>query len=215
MTVEQGLQKLTSLLPLKARQDALQPELRELHRDILRSFATNGEPLTRQQIANRVGQSQVDAVLSQLSADDLVVLAPDGREISGAYPYTVEQRVHRVEVNGHQVHAMCALDAISIAPMADAQTKIHSRCHVTDSPVEITMQGNEVLSATPADVHVGIRWQSTSGCAAKNLCLEMVYLKDTETARAWQQQDPDNIDIYPLSQAVVFGSAFFRPLLAA
>jgi len=215
MTVEQGLEKLNSLLPLKAHQDLLQPELCELHRDILRSFADSGAPLSREQIARRLGDAQVDTALARLSAEDLVVLSADGREISGAYPYTVEERVHRVEINGHPVHAMCALDAIAVAPLADARTHIHSRCHVTGTPVEISMQGDEVLSANPADVHVGIRWQSTSGCAAKNLCMEMVYLQDADTARSWQAQDPGNIDIYDLAQAVAFAAAFFRPLLTS
>jgi hypothetical protein len=113
------------------------------------------------------------------------------------------------------MHAMCALDAISIAPMCNASTRILSRCHVTKTPVEIQMNGNKVLQAIPADVHVGIRWQGTSGCAAKNLCMEMVYLKDKATAEAWQQEDIDNISIYSLDDAVEFGAAFFNPLLAA
>ena len=77
------------------------------------------------------------------------------------------------------------------------------------------MNGNKVLQAMPADVHVGIRWQGTSGCAAKNLCMEMIYLKDTATAEAWQQEDIDNISIYSLDDAVELGAAFFIPLLAA
>lgn len=208
------LDRLNQLLPLKSRQDALDPLLRDIHRKILKSFAAAGKPLTRAKIADEAGAAGVDEVLNKLAADDLVVLSDDRQEITGAYPFTVEQRVHQVNVNGQDAYAMCALDAVSIAPMCQASTRILSKCHVTDTPVEIQMNEGKVLSAMPADVHVGIRWQSTSGCAAKNLCMEMVYLKDALTAEKWQQQDKDNISIYPLSEAVKFGAAFFKPLLA-
>jgi len=215
MNVSADLDHLNQLLPLKARQDALDPVLRDLHRKVLLSFAATGRPLSRAQIAAQHGVDNVDDMLAQLAADDLIVLSADRKEITGTYPFTVEQRVHRVNINGQETYAMCALDALSIAPMCNASTRILSQCHVTDTPVEIQMNADKVLSAMPADVHVGIRWQSTSGCAAKNLCMEMVYLKDASTAQAWQQQDPENISIYPLDQAVEFGAAFFKPLLAA
>lgn len=207
------LDRLNQLLPLKSRQDALIPMLRDLHRKILKSFAATGEPLTRTQIAAEVGEEEVDVVLHQLAGNDLIVLSHDQQEITGAYPFTVEQRVHRVNINGQETYAMCALDAVSIAPMCQGSTRILSQCHVTETPVEIQMNEDKVLTAAPVDVHVGIRWQSTSGCAAKNLCMEMVYLKDEATAQAWQRQDSDNISIYPLAEAVEFGAAFFKPLL--
>lgn len=215
MGVSDSLARLNSLLPLKKRQDALDPLLKDLHREILRSFAASGKPPSREQLEAKFGSETVDDILQQLAGDDLVVLSADKRKITGAYPFTVEERVHNVNVNGQDMHAMCALDAISIAPMCNASTRILSRCHVTKTPVEIQMNGNKVLQAMPADVHVGIRWQGTSGCAAKNLCMEMVYLKDTATAEAWQQEDIDNISIYSLDDAVEFGAAFFNPLLAA
>lgn len=215
MGVSDSLARLNGLLPLNKRQDALDPLLKDLHREILRSFAASGKPPSREQLEEQFGSEMVDDILQHLAGDDLVVLSADKRKITGAYPFTVEERVHIVNVNGQDMHAMCALDAISIAPMCNASTRILSRCHVTKTPVEIQMNGNKVLQAMPADVHVGIRWQGTSGCAAKNLCMEMIYLKDTATAEAWQQEDIDNISIYSLDDAVEFGAAFFNPLLAA
>lgn len=215
MSISESLDRLNSLLPLKARQDGLEPALKELHRNILRSFAATGRPPSRAQVAEQVGADGVDDALMQLAENDLVVLSDDKQEITGAYPFTVEERKHRVNVNGQDVYAMCALDALSVAPMCQASTRILSQCHVTDLPVEIQMNAAKVLLAQPEDVHVGIRWQSTSGCAANNLCMEMVYLKDAATAQAWQQQDSENISIYALDEAVDFGAAFFNPLLAA
>ena len=213
MNLDAALDKLNSLLPLKTRQSQLEPQLRGLHIAVLRQFATAGRPLSRYEVAQQLGDGDVDEALARLAADDLVVLAPDRSQIVGAYPFTAEEREHKVLVNGQTVHAMCALDALAIAPMFETATRIDSRCHVTDMPVEIHMQGETLLSAKPGEVHVGIHWQGTSGCAAQTLCMEMVFLADAETAQRWQQQDSDNISIYELPDAVTFAGAYFRPLL--
>jgi len=211
--LDAALDKLNSLLPLKARQSRLEQPLLDLHIAILSHFATAGQALRRDQVAQQLGDDAVDAALARLADDDLIVLAPDHRHIAGAYPFTAEERVHTVLVNGHTVHAMCALDALAIGPMFGTATRINSRCHVTDTPVEIHMQGAELLSAQPGDVRVGIHWQGTSGCAARTLCLEMVFLADADTARHWQQQDSDNTDLFELPEAVRFAAAYFLPLL--
>ena len=156
----------------------------------------------------------VDAALQQLAGNDLIVLTADRRAIAGAYPFTVEQRPHRVLVIGHRLHAMCALDAVSVAPIFDTATHIESQCQISGRPIHIQMQGVQVLSAQPADPQVAIRWQSTSGCAAKSLCTEMVFLADRDMAEAWRRQDSGNISIFDLPDAIKFGAAFFRPLLA-
>lgn len=213
MNLDAALDKLNSLLPLRARQSQLEPQLRGLHIAVLRNFATAGRPLSLDEVTQQLGDADVDAALARLAADDLVVLSPDDSQIVGAYPFTAEERVHKVLVNGHTVHAMCALDALAIAPMFATATRIDSRCHVTDTPVEIHMQGKSLLSAMPGTVHVGIHWQGTSGCAANSLCMEMVFLADAETAQRWQQQDSENISVYQLPDAVSFAAAYFRPLL--
>lgn len=213
MDLNTALDKLNSLLPLKARQSQLDPQLRNLHIGILRHFATAGRALSRDGIAQLLDDADPDAALARLANDDLVVLTPDRRNITGAYPFTAEERIHTVLVNGHTVHAMCALDALAIAPMFETATRIDSRCHVTGAPVEIHMQGMELLSARPGDIRVGIHWQGTSGCAATSLCLEMVFLGDAATAQRWQQQDSDHTDLYELPDAVHFAAAYFRPLL--
>ena len=213
LNVKQALDRLNGLLPLKQRQACLPPLLRELHREILRSFYFHGQPLSRQQIAAQLQGDDVDGALRRLADDDLLVLAPDGKTIAGAYPFTLEQRAHRVTANGQDLRAMCALDALSVAPMFNASTRVDSRCHVQGVAIGIHMQNEEVLATVPEQPYVGIRWQGTAGCAAQSLCLEMVFLCDQTTAENWQAGDRTNSDIFTLPEAVAFGSGFFRPLL--
>lgn len=108
---------------------------------------------------------------------------------------------------------MCALDALSVGPMFNAASTVKSRCHLCGAPIEVRMQGVTVVSASPGQPWVGIRWQGTSGCAARSLCLDMVFLRDRETAGDWRVQDRDNISILDLSSAVAMGAAFLCPLL--
>ena len=213
MDLDAALDKLNSLLPLKERQAQLEPQLRDLHIAIIVHFANHGQALSRDQVAQKLGGGDVDAALQQLAGEDLIVLSPDNKRISGAYPFSAEERTHVVLVNGHTVHAMCALDALAIAPMFETATRIDSRCHITNAPIEIRMQGEELLTAKPGDVRLGIHWQGTSGCAAQSLCMEMVFLGDAEIAQRWQQQDSDSTDLFELPDAVRFAAAFFRPLL--
>jgi len=214
MNISDALARLNGLLPLKEKQDRLNPLLRALHRQILRSFAERGCPLSRGEIATQTGTDGVDAALQRLAEDDLIVLSSDRRLVTGAYPFTLEQRAHRVTIGGVTVHAMCALDALSVAPMLEIRTRVNSVCHVSGAPVEIFMQGDKLLSARPEYPCVGIRWQGTSGCAAQSLCMEMVFLANAATADAWQREDRRNTSVFDLPAAVEFGAQFFRPLLA-
>jgi hypothetical protein len=76
------------------------------------------------------------------------------------------------------------------------------------------MQGSSILEVQPgADVTVGIRWQMPSAVAAHSMCMQMVFLKDRQTAQAWQHGDTDNISLFTLPEAVMFGKGFFLPLL--
>ncbi|MCW8899105.1 MAG: alkylmercury lyase family protein [Gammaproteobacteria bacterium] len=208
MDIEAGLNKLNSLLPLKARQDSLSPELKALHQNILRNFANKGQALEVEEHDLDM-QQQLEA----LNKADLVVLDEETKALTGAYPFSIEKKAHHITLENAELYAMCAFDAISIAPVFAVSTKISSNCHVTKEPVEIEQDANGVISAKPSkDIYIGIKWQSTGSHAAESLCMEMVFLKDKATAEKWQG-DNENIDIYPLEKAIEFGTKYFKPLI--
>jgi len=203
LDIEAGLNKLNSLLPLKARQDALNPELQALHRSILFNFANAGQALD---VDNK-------AQLEELNKNDLVVLDEETKELTGAYPFSLKKTAHHVVLENAELYAMCAFDAISIAPVFDVSTKITSNCHVTKEAIEIQQNANGVISAKPSeDIYIGIKWQSTGSCAAESLCMEMVFLRDKNIAEEWQGRN-EHISIYPLDVAIEFGVKYFKPLI--
>ena len=212
-TLDNALERLQRILPLKDRQDACSKQIRELHRGILRSFIEKGRILTREEMGSLV--SDLDDAVSVLQEKDMVTFSADGTPV-GAYPFTMETREHVVRVNGQQVHAMCALDALAVSPMFGMDTQVDSRCRVTGDPVSVQQSGTTILNADEAgDVHFGIIWgaESADSCVADSLCMEMMFLRDGETARQWLEADPDNREIFTLQEAVEFGDRFFTRLL--
>ena len=203
MDIETGLKKLNTLLPLKARQDALTPELQLLHRNILLKFAHTGQALV---VDNK-------EQLEELSKNDLVVLDEKTKELSGAYPFSLKKTAHHIALENAALYAMCAFDAISIAPVFGVATIINSHCHITKEIIKIQQKANEVISVKPSkDIYIGIKWQSTGSCAAESLCMEMVFLKNKEIAEEWKGSN-EHISVFPLDQAIEFGVNYFKPLI--
>lgn len=212
--VDDAVERLARQLPLQARQGLLASDLRRLHQIVIESLVMQGRPPSDGEIVAVVGADQADAAVRRLGGDDLVVLSTDRRSIVGAYPVTTEKTPHQVRVSGHLICAMCALDAVSVAPMFGVPVEICSHCRVTGEFVCIRQDGTRVLEATPAGVRVGVRWQMPSGDhAAHSMCREMVFLRDDAAAAEWGAGDRRNHSVFTLEEAIEFGSRTFRPLL--
>lgn len=214
MDLQTALTRLNAQLPLKARQENLSPVLRDMHRLVLECLVIRGRPPHEEEFRRVAEGADVLDCLRHLGAKDLVVLDNEGRLPLGAYPVTSEATPHAIRVNGHNIFAMCALDAVSVAPIFATTAWIDSSCHVSRTPISLQMQGNAILKQQPGKgVTVGIRWQMPTAVAAHSMCMQMVFLKDLPTAIAWQAGDTQNITLFSLPEAVQFGQAFFQPLL--
>lgn len=212
--LEMALNRLKSILPLKDRQDACSKQIKELHQQVLRSFVDKGRILTRKEMEQHV--SNLEGAISVLKEKDMVVFSEDGIPV-GAYPFTMEEREHVVRVNGHQVYAMCTLDALAVSPMFRVKTQITSRCRITGDPVSIQQSGETIENQDEAgDIHFGIIWGAASAdsCCADSLCMEMLFLRGSGIARQWLADDPDNRETFTLKEAVEFGGRFFAPLVS-
>jgi alkylmercury lyase len=225
----QVLNRLESLLPLPRRHRELSPALRSVHRIILRTLVDTTKAPTQAAIAAILGsRAAAQQALGTFKAADLAVLSASATynektkqtlaelsaEIVGAYPMTTATTPHKVTSNGQSVNAMCAVDALAISPMFNRETLIESKCQVTGTSVRIRQNGTTILEARPsAELRVGIHWQGLNGCAANTICTEMVFLKNAETAAAWEKTDPNSIEILTLREAIELGTAFFVPLM--
>ena len=204
--IEVALARLNRRLPLAQRQAALPPEFAAAHRAILRSqFQTGRVPDPR---------TLPHGALKRLRADDLVVVSKDGARILGAYPMTTEATTHRLVLPGRTIHAMCAVDALSVGAMYGGEVAIESMCRVTHQPVRVRMDGARIVSASPEGVLVGVRWDKASGVpAAHSLCMEMVFLRDAAAAKEWSGGDSGSHTVLSLEEGAEFGARFFLPLV--
>jgi len=200
MDIQSAVNRLNSQLPLKARQDKLPVVLKTLHKTVLTSLVKQGRPPTADELKMNLGAENIRGSLQRLGTDDLIVLDAEGKYPVGAYPVTSETTTHKIFVNGHTIHAMCALDALSVAPMFDAEVVIESSCRVSESAITIQMRGSKILEVQPSEdaVMVGVRWQMPLGVAAHSMCMDMVFLKDRPTAMAWQNNDSENTSIHTI-----------------
>ena len=215
MDVKQAVDKLNGLLPLAARQQLLDAELSELHKVILSNFVEQSRPLAITEAAGHLSQHSVEEAFQILAQNDLIVLDVEQQMIMGAYPLSYEVTPHVVEVNGHAINAMCALDALSVAPMFEVVTTIKSSCAIAGKPLSLHMQGEQVVSVEMGDnLYVGIRWQTPCGAAAHSLCRDMVFLLGQAAVDKWRRRSDIEGSVFDLSTAVAISSAFFRPLLA-
>lgn len=212
--VKSAIEHLNKLLPLAERQKSLSIDYANVYRMILNSYVILGRSLSRSEIAEHV--DDVGDAINVLRSNDMVVFDSDDEPV-GAYPFTMEQRDHKVEVNGNTVYSMCALDALAISPMFDMNTTIHSVCHVSGGNILIELSDQDVLNPDEnKDLHFGISWNSASNnCCATSLCTEMIFLKNYEIASSWLQEDPGNHEIFSLDEAIAFAAGFFKPLLTA
>lgn len=212
--LEQALKRLKCILPLQERQAECAKQIRALHQLVLRSFVTRGRILALEEMAQHV--SDLEDAVNVLRSRDMVIFSKDGTPV-GAYPFTMEEREHKVQVNGYQVYAMCALDALAISPMFGMKTHISSRCRITGDPVNIQQSEKTIenLDAV-ADLHLGIAWgaANTDAYCADSLCMEMMFLRDSRIARQWLADDIGAREIFTLPEAVEFARRFFVPLLS-
>ena len=211
--IDAAVARLNRILPLTARHRALDDPLQRLHKAILQAYIELGRTLSRSEMALHV--DNINEAVDILKRNDLVVF-DDDREPIGAYPFAMEKREHRVTVNNHAVHCMCALDALAVSPMFDMPTRITSCCHVTSTPVTIRQQGRKGLeSGNACTANFGINWSaaSTTICCSDSLCTEMIFLKDAAVAEGWLSEEPEQRQVFDLNDAIEFASRFFVPLI--
>lgn len=211
--VQNAVNHLNKILPLAERQQKLSAEIVNVYQKILSSYVELGRTLSKAEIAEQV--ENVEEVINTLRTNDMVVFDSKNEPV-GAYPFTMEQRDHKVKLNGHLVHSMCALDALAISPMFNIKTHIDSKCHVSGDSISIDQLDQEVLNKDEnKNVHFAINWNSAANnCCATSLCTEMIFLKDKEIANKWFSEDTDNREIFSIDEAIEFASLFFKPLVS-
>ena len=195
---------LESILPLKSSLATLDAQARKTYQNILTTFVSEGKP-----------PSGISTEITRLLANKDMVTTGNQSEITGAYPFTTQPRVHQVMINGHKLHAMCALDALAPSAMFNLKSSIDSQCAVTHKPVHIELDNRTVVNNKPDNIYLGINWLAAHGnqSCSESLCTEMLFLYDKDVAEQWLSVDTEQREIFSLPDAIDFSAGFFVPLL--
>lgn len=187
---------------------------RELYFSILRRFATAGRPSRAEmsELARQVGLEGAQA-LDTLAREDLVHLGEDG-EIAVAYPFSGLPTAHRVRFpNGHEVFAMCAIDALGIAPMLGKRIEIASRDPLTNEEIQVALEPDGEGNWQP-DKAVVVCGASGSGESCSSCCPVLNFFAFSGNAERWLAAHPEvRGDVISMRDAIVAGRAVFGDIL--
>jgi hypothetical protein len=189
-------------------------EVRAVHRGVLSHFAATGAAPTLAELAQVAADAGVDpqAALRRLAEDDLLAVDEAGRLVA-AYPFSPTPTRHRVEVDGVQLYAMCAIDALGIPAMLDRDATITSTDPQTGRPITVTVTARAVVFDPPETVLVYAA-TGRGGRSVDTCCSTINFFADAVSARTWIGAHPHlTADVLDQERAVALGRGIFGPLL--
>jgi Alkylmercury lyase len=188
---------------------------RELYFWILRRFAESGRPpgAETREAAEGFGLDAHSA-LATLAKDDLVHTDREW-EITVAYPFSGRTSNHVVRFEGgHEVYAMCAIDALGIAPMFDEAIEIASQDPLTGEGIEIELTPAGTGSCRPEGAVV-VCGASGSGESFCSCCPVLNFFASRKNGERWLAGRPDVRGyVMTMDEAIEAGRAVFRDVLA-
>lgn len=198
-----------------ARRARLTDSERELYFWILRRFATQGRPsgAEAREAAERLG-IDAERAFGTLAREDLVHRGSDG-EIAVAYPFSGRATAHRVRFpGGHEAHAMCAIDALGIAPMFAERIEVDSLDPVSGDRIRARVAPAGAAEWWPesAVVVAGVLDRQSDSC--RGCCPVLNFFASAATAERWLAERPDvRGDVISMHEAIAAGRAVFGGVL--
>jgi hypothetical protein len=197
--MHEGLVRLRTLFPLEERLRHAASPVRAAYAVLLKAWLHAQPPAALEA-----------GVLSALTALDAVVLEKHGL---GCYPFSTIDTGIRVSLPGGTVNAMCAIDALAIARLAQARTHIDAACTTCNAGIAIEVEENGGLDHDQVDKArvVWHRASHTETSCSRGLCRQIRFL-------CCACPEPEASDCFTLPQAAAIGNAFFHfqsALLAA
>ena len=188
---------------------------RDLYHWILKAFAS-GEPPTPTETraeAERLGLDPA-AALHALAREDLVH-ADERGEIVVAYPFSARPRGHRVLIDGKQwVEAMCAIDALGIAPMLNLTIEVASRDPMVGDEISVHLAADGQVVWEPATAVALAGSACHQGPSFRGCCDVLNFFASMESAERYLREHsevagfpiviPDAVD----AGRAVFGDIF-------
>jgi hypothetical protein len=191
--VLEGLARLRTLFPLEERLRIAPQPTRAAYAQVLTQWLRATPPSTP--------AFDADALAALVKLDAVV---PEEHGL-GCYPFSTIDTGIRVVLPGGTVHAMCAIDALAIARLARARTRIDAECATCGTGIAIQVEENGGLDHDQVDV-ARVVWQHAGAAhtyCSQGLCRRIRFL-------CQKCPEPGAGENFTLPQAAAIGNAFFR-----
>jgi len=167
-------------------------------------------------VASGISPERVGTILRKLQSHDLVMLDQACQQIRLAYPFTESVTGQRVKLNGHTLHAVCAIDALGVADMYGADTAISSPCIHCGKTIYVKTagKGSAVQTFSPSGVVIWYDF-AYDGSAASSCCPAIAFFCSDQHLRHWleaQTARREGISL-TMDEALEVGRAIFGPVL--
>lgn len=182
---------------------------------ILRQFATAAPPSAN---ATRAAAAELkldpDQALAALAHEDLVHTDSDGRPVV-AYPFSANERGHRVVIDGaHGVQAMCAIDALGIAPMLDLPIEIASHDPFSGGEIRVQLDPGMTAGWQPDGAVVVAGCACCDGPSFSGCCDVLNFFETPANAERYLLEHSEvNGTLIPISEAIEAGRIVFGDVL--
>ena len=181
---------------------------------ILRQFARGGRPSSAEThaAAERL-ELDGERAIATFARENLVHLDRAG-EIAVAYPFSGRPTSHRVRFQGgHEAYAMCAIDALGMAPMFDEPIEITSRDPLTAELIQVDLKADGTGSWQPEEAVV-VCGASGSGESCCSCCPVLNFFASSENGERWLEERPEVRGcVISLPEAIAAGRSVFGDVL--
>jgi hypothetical protein len=187
-------------------------------RTTLQFYGACGQPPEFRDIADASGISpeRVATILRTLQSHDLVALDQACEQIRLAYPFKELATRHRVELNGHTLHALCAIDALGVADMYGADVAISSPCAYCGETIHVRTitKGRGVQDFSPSGAVVWYDF-AYDGSAASSCCPATAFFCSDQHLQHWLEAQTARREGIRLTmdEALEVSRAIFGPVL--
>jgi hypothetical protein len=193
----------------------LSAQQRQLYRWILREFAAATPPSgeATRAAADALGLDAAET-FRVLAREDLIHVDAVGRPLV-AYPFSAKPRGHRVLIEAERtVEAMCAIDALGIAPMLGLPIEIYSRDPLSGGEIWVRLDPREGAWWEPQQAVVLAGSACCDGPSFRGCCDVLNFFERRENAERYLAENP-SVSGHPISlpDAIEAGRLVFGDLL--
>lgn len=195
------------------RASDVSPAARAVFRALIDALLASGTAPDMATLAARTGvnSSNVTQLISELAEADWIGLDSD-RAIVALYPFSPDPTPISVQIGDTVRHAMCATDALGIAPMLDRDVLIRGVCAMCDAPIRVALTPRRIRFRRPRSTVVLRR--HAPGAAHAHRCAATRFACSPDHAQAWLAERGEPHDVMQSLEAAfieardIFGDCF-------